>query len=686
MQGVAELGERIEVIANNMQKYMSFRVGKQLVFIDSMQFMSSSLDSLVGNLNKDRFLRMQGEWQGKELEMLLKKGVYPYEYMDHWGRFGEKRLPGRSAFYSSLYEEGVSEENYLRANRVYRRFNCEHLGDYHDLYLKTDVLLLADVFEDFRRVCLGSYKLDPADYISAPGLSWDAMLKRTGVKLDLLSDVNMYQFIEKGMRGGTSYIGHRYARANNKYMSDYDPGKPSSYIMYYDANNLYGWAMSEELPYGKFKWISGDNIDLDNYGKGKEKGLILEVDLEYPSELHKYHSDYPLAPEKMEITEDMLSGYARGIRKVHGSKSVGVRKLVTTLNEKKSYVCHIDNLKLYMKLGMKLVKIRRALEFSHSKWLKEYIQFNTDMRTVAKNDFEKNFFKLMNNSVFGKTMENLRKRVYVKLMVDGDKLKKMVASPSFVRAKVLSGGLVAVKKVKEVLLLNKPAYIGMSILDISKTLMYDFHYNHIRKLYGNRAKLLFTDTDSLMYRLSTPDAYEDALKFVSKFDTSGYSIDSPFYDATNKKVIGKMKDEADGVPIREFIGLRSKMYSYEKEDGKGGRTAKGVKKYVIKKYITHDDYKRTLEEGLQMKHSMNTIRSDCHEVGTYSLEKITLSAFDDKRFLAADGIRSLAYGHVKLTSGKDNRQIGCVGSENSSDLSFKRENGNKSGIKHEKVC
>ena len=203
----------------------------------------------------------------------------------------------------------------------------------------------------------------------------------------------------------------------------------------------------------------------------------------------------------------------------------------------------------------------------------------------------------------------------------------------------------------------------MSILDISKTLMYDFHYNHIRKLYGNRANLLFTDTVSLMYRLSTPDAYEDALKFASKFDTSGYSKDSPFYNATNKKVIGKMKDEVDGVPIREFIGLRSKMYSYEKENGKGGRTAKGVTKSVIKKYITRDDYKRTLEEGLQMKHNMNTIRSDCHEVGTYSLEKITLSAFDDKRFLAANGIRSLAYGHVKLTSGKDNHEIDFVGSE-----------------------
>ncbi|CAB3980720.1 Gastrula zinc finger, partial [Paramuricea clavata] len=202
MQGVKELGEKIEVIANNMQKYMSFTVGKQLVSIDSMQFMSSSLENLVSNLSDDRFKRMQCEWQGQELEMLLKKGVYPYEYMSCWEKFSEKSLPEKSAFYSSLYEEEVNDDDYLRACKVYEKFSCKNLGDYHDLYLKTDVLLLADVFEDFRRVCLESYKLDPAHYISAPGLSWDAMLKRTGVKLDLLSNVDMYQFIEKGMRGG----------------------------------------------------------------------------------------------------------------------------------------------------------------------------------------------------------------------------------------------------------------------------------------------------------------------------------------------------------------------------------------------------------------------------------------------------------------------------------------------------
>jgi predicted HNH restriction endonuclease len=248
MQEVNGLDESINVIANNMEKYMSATFGKQLVFIDSMQFMSSSLDKLVSNLEEDKFLQMRKEWQGDEVSILTKKGVYPYEYMYSWEKFDEARLPGRSAFYSSLNEEGVNEENYLRAKEVWQRFGCENLGDYHDLYLKTDVLLLADVFEDFRRVCLENYKLDPAHYISAPGLSWDAMLKRTGVKLDLLSDVDMYQFIEKGMRGGVSYIAHRHAKANNEYMKDYDPDQPSSYIMYYDANNLYGWAMSEELP------------------------------------------------------------------------------------------------------------------------------------------------------------------------------------------------------------------------------------------------------------------------------------------------------------------------------------------------------------------------------------------------------------------------------------------------------
>jgi hypothetical protein len=197
------------------------------------------------------------------------------------------------------------------------------------------------------------------------------------------------------------------------------------------------------------------------------------------------------------------------------------------------------------------------------------------MRTAAKNDFEKNFFKLMNNSVFGKTMENLRKRVDVRLVNKESALLKLSASPMFVSQKIFNENLVAVKKIKESLTLNKPAYVSMCILELSKTLMYDFHYNYIKKKYGDQARLLFTDTDSLMYEIKAEDVYEDFRADREMFDSSDYDKESKFYFPENKKVIGKMKDEAAGVPIVEFVGLRSKMYSYMKDNEKGGKTAKG---------------------------------------------------------------------------------------------------------------
>ena len=229
------------------------------------------------------------------------KGVYPYDYMDAVEKFPEKRLPKREDFYSLLTDEDISEKEYRHAQKVWDTFGIENMGQYHDLYLKSDVLLLADVFENFREINLTNSGLDPCHYVSSPGLSWDAVLKMTGVNLDLISDVDMQLFIEKGMRGGISYIAHRHARANNKYTrkENYDPEVESSYIMYLDANNLYGWAMSQTLPSGNFRWIPcPEYINLDSYDENSAKGLILEVHLEYPPELHGLHNDYPLAPEK----------------------------------------------------------------------------------------------------------------------------------------------------------------------------------------------------------------------------------------------------------------------------------------------------------------------------------------------------------------------------------------------------
>ena len=343
--------------------------------------------------------------------------------------------------------------------------------------------------------------------------------------------------------------------------------------------------MSQYLPTGGFRWLTEKEInklDLHQYKDNSKKGLILEVDLEYPKELHDKHNDYPLAPEKVEVKDTMLSDYCKQIKDKYNISVGGVNKLVPNLMDKKNYVVHYRNLKLYLDLGLKVKKVHRALEFNQSPWLKQYIDFNTQKRTNAKNSFEKDFFKLMNNSVFGKTMENLRKRVDVRLITDENKLLKLSSKPTFVSSKIFNENLVAVHKIKETLILNRPAYVGMCILDLSKTLMYDFHYNYIQKKYGDKAKLLFTDTDSLTYEIEAEeDIYKDFWDDKEKFDNSDYPEDSPYYDKTNKKVIGKFKDEAGGVPIVEFVGLRSKMYSYMKDNDKGGKTAKGIKKNVM---------------------------------------------------------------------------------------------------------
>ena len=239
------------------------------------------------------------------------------------------------------------------------------------------------------------------------------MLKVTKIELELILDTDMHLFIEQGMRGGISYIAKRHGKANNKYMECYDSSKESIYITYLDANNLYGWAMGQYLPYSEFKWLNQKEISdfcLNSVSENSSIAYILEVDLEYPSELHDLHNHYPLAPEKLEISQNILSKYCFNIVNEYGIKIGGVNKLVPNLGSKSKYVVHYKNLQFYLSLGMKLTKVHRILKFKQSDWLKKYIDFNTDKRKNAAHSFEENYFKLMNNSVFGKTMENLRKK------------------------------------------------------------------------------------------------------------------------------------------------------------------------------------------------------------------------------------------------------------------------------------
>ena len=429
--------ENINIIAQNFEKYMCIEFSN-LKILDSFAFLASSLDTLAKNLLKDgkqNFKHtLKGNFTDEQSDLILQKGIYPYEYMDDFSRFDECKLPSMKNFYSCLNEEGISEDQYKHGLKVWKAFELRNLGEYHDLYLKTDVMLLTDVFESFRVSAINNYGLDPANgYFTLPNFGWDAILKLTGVKLEQLTDIDKYLMCEHGIRGGISMITERYAEANNKYMQDYDKKKETSYIMYLDANNLYGEAMTNKLPTGGFKSITGlDTNDIINYDANGDKGLFIKCDLEYPIELHDLHNNYPLAPESRNIQENELSDYQLNQIKIHKEKhNDKIKKLVPNLYDKIGYVCHIKNLQYYLKQGLKLKKIHRPLEFDQSEWLKPYIDFNTKKRAASKNDFEKDLYKLMNNAVFGKTMENVRNHVDISIVTDEQKYLKQICKPQY---------------------------------------------------------------------------------------------------------------------------------------------------------------------------------------------------------------------------------------------------------------
>ena len=551
--------------------------------------------------------------------------------MDEWNKFDEKELPCKESFYSNLTMEDISDTDYKHAKNVFEKFNLNNLGDYHDLYVRSDTLLLADVFENFRNACLNNYELDPAHFTSLPGLAWQACLKKTNVELELITDYDMLLMIEDGIRGGICYVIKRYAKTNNYYMKDYDESKDSSYIQYLDSNNLYSMAMCENLPVKGFKWM--DDISIINeefvksYNKKSSKGYILKVDVDYPNELQDLHRDFPFLPERLVVNN--------------------TEKLICNLQNKKDYVVNINTLKQALENGLKSINVHQVIEFDQEEWLKEYINLNTELQKKATNDFEKDFFKLMNNAVFGKTMENVRKHRDIKFVKTDKKRKKLVSEPNFHTMKLIDDNLAIIEMKKVKVKMNKPIYLGMSILSISKITMYEFSYDYIKNKYGERANLCYTDTDSFIINVKTEDFYKDISgNVIERFDTSNYIHDRPLPIGVNKKVLGLMKDELGGGIITEFVALRPKAYSYKTEDNVELKKAKRTKKCIVNKMLNLNDYKNCLLHNRKVLRSQQRFKGENQSAYTENINKIALSCNDDRRFIATHGIESYPYGYV----------------------------------------
>lgn len=637
-------------------------------FLDSFQFLPTSLAKLASALPSfQHVLNLPSEYPLVTDDIISRKGVYPYEYFNSLDRLTEAQLPPQKEFYDSLSEQHVTDEEYAYAQTAWTAFQCTTFGDYTQRYLELDIYLLADIFEQYRKTCFEVDGLDPTHFFTSPGYSFTAALKQTNEEIDLLHEPEMYELFERGVRGGMCFTNKHFIRANNPYMGkEFDPTEPTKWLLYIDENNLYGSALSQRLPHSNFQWIDQETLQtwttdtILQFDENADIGYLCEVDLEYPASLHDYTSDLPFAPERRQPDWNQFPPYMRQFWKeicaqreqTFSINYTSSNKLLLTVEDKQHYVVHYVLLKYYLQKGLILRKIHRVIQFTQKKWLEPFISTNTTKRSQAHTDFEKDYYKLRSNSVFGKTMENVRQRQSYRLVNTPERLYQVTADLRAQSCDIFSENLVGIKLFKTEILLDKPVYVGQAVLDYSKLAMYQLYYDFIKP----HSKFISTyvaggDTDSLFLELTTEptvDLYADILPEMLGvcFDSSNYSPNHFLYDTSCKAKLGFFKDESCGHLITEYILLKPKMYSILTQASKPIQKAKGIARAALRS-VTHEDYRNAWQSQAESACTYNILQSTLHTVTTTKIIKRALSLWEDKRAWI-DCNESLPYGHYTL--------------------------------------
>jgi hypothetical protein len=669
-----------------------------LTFIDSYQFLTSSLAKLVAicpNMSYTQSLTYLSD------SVKLGKGVFPYDYFSNTAVLEETSLPKREAFFDVLEERHLSEGDYARALLAWEEGKCTTLRDYLLLYLRLDVYQICDVFENFRHLSIREDGLDPVHYFSTPGLAWDACFQRTGVEIDLLLQEDQYQFFEKGCRGGMTFVNkHRVCRNSPEDIANtqwpYNPNLPHVELLYVDVNNLYGHALTKPLPKCDFRWEEDGEAVLrfiknkvmqesdSTWWEREERGYVLEVDIVIPDALHDALDDLPLAPERVAPCSEFLTDWMhQQWARVQSSSSSSptkfrsTEKLLLTHVPKKNYVIHFALLQYFLRLGAEVSTVHRCMSFQQERIFQSFIDFNSKKRAESDNEFEKDYYKLKNNSLYGKTVEDVRKRRDIRLCNGEEKLVRYTSKATFYAARKFATGVVGVQLLKETILLNKPVYIGMSVLDISKLEMYELRYTHLKmyaNLFGGDIHVVGGDTDSLILEVVNINLETQLLPQMVRdelLDTSNYDRSHILYSEKCKARLGCIKDESKGRAYAEILLVRAKCYSIlfltdvasSSSPLVGHKRCKGIQRSVVATKIAHSDYVTVYESSLPSSSTDHEItfspppptkdvtvrRFGCHlhQVKTVKERKRALVMFDDKRGWVSANC-SMAYGHFKL--------------------------------------
>jgi hypothetical protein len=638
----------------------------KLRFIDSFQFLTASLERLANSLNTQSMHHVEAMRQRHggvhqiDDDVLFGKGIFPYSYLDHASKLEEVELPGLPAFFDKLSNSmRTSTDDYDRAQKAYRQFNCHSIEDYLLRYLELDCCLLADIFETFRHTAINnSYGLDPVNFITLPQYSFAAAFFETQV--DLLTDVEMYCHFEQGIRGGMCFVNtHQVKRLHDD--------NESVNISYWDANNLYGDALQQLLPCANFRWLDEEEmlkIDWLTIDTEREIGYTLKLDLNYPDNIHDKTQDYPLAPHSALITRDMLTPLMRqqwsqrcqlrGMTNTYKAE----KKLLMTVSDKKEYVVHFKLLKFYLQMGMTISRIHSVISYTQKAIFKSYIAKNSALRQQAASEFDKDLYKLLNNSLFGKTMENVRGRKCFNLVNTKQKLMKQSRLPHFLCAHKFNENLVLTEKMNLEVKLDKPIYIGQAVLDLSKLIMYRLRYEKLAAYayeFNGSINVIGGDTDSLFCTIHNIDLYNQlhpAMLRDDLLDTSNYPRHHALYSDRNKAKLGCIKDEVCGEELQEAILLRPKCYSMITASGLANKkTAKGIQ-YCVRQSIKHEEYAKVFELQQEQACTVRRFQSTNHVVNTIELTKWALSAADNKRAWISSN-ESLPFGHYKLRNIND---------------------------------
>ena len=627
----------------NSQKFRTLELNNTL-FLDSCSFLGDSLAKLTDTLkasNHDFPILSQLEGDADRRQLLTRKGVYPYSFATSIARLkNAEKLPQIGHFYSDLDEEACNSEDYEHARRVFDEFGCENMLDYTLLYLRTDVYLLAEAVMNLRRMVFDEFRLDICNYLSLPMLSKDLMLKMTGVKIELIQDPQMSNLVQHNIRGGLSYINQRLACSRSGFS-----------LLYLDANNLYGKAMTFPLPLRDFRWMERDEIE-DMKLNWREMihaedgcGYIFEVTMRYPTKLHLAHNSYPLAPEHVEIDESMLSPYARkSLLDTTGKKKHRSKKLTATFRDRERYLVHGLNLKLYLEQGLELVEIHRGITFYQEAFVKPYIELCSKRRAEAPTKSMKDLYKLLCNSLYGKFIENIMKRLECCFNFAQRDAIVRNSSPLYQGFKVLGEDLSVSYLKKPSVKMTQSWAIGFAILELSKYVMQSSYYESVRPKLNNEVSVLMSDTDSWVLQTKQASCDETIEKLGRDFmDCSNYDENHKLYSAHNKAVVGKFKNEVPNTDIKRFVGLRAKSYAFDTDSAREDtRKCKGIKKSKVRK-LRFEDYQKCLDQNVSVEVEQRQLRSFNHENRMIKCQKKAFSSFDDKRYLLCS-VHSVPYG------------------------------------------